>query len=86
MESQRTAFGTVLFGGFNKSDVYQYIEQLVMDHETVCKNYERRLKDCENERTELLNKIEVLENTCKELQTQKDALEEELKKQTEAEE
>ena len=63
MDSQRTAFGTVLFGGFNKEDVYKYIEQLVIDHKTVCKCYEHQISDL---KAEVASVSEELKNAAAE--------------------
>ena len=60
MDSQRTAFGTVLFGGFNKDDVYQYIEQLVIDHKTECKRYDHQIFDLESEIARMAKELEKI--------------------------
>lgn len=78
MDSQRTAFGTVLFGGFRKDAVYQYIEQLVMDHETTCKRYEHQKTDLELKLAEALKKQEELSVECEKLRGEKEMLEREI--------
>ena len=71
MESQRTAFGTVLFGGFQKEAVYKYIEQLMLDHETTCKRYELQMNDLNRELARMNAKIEELSERCEALQAEK---------------
>jgi len=78
MDSQRTAFGTVLFGGFKKEDVYKYIEQLVLDHKTECKRYEHQNSDLQLEISRIIEERSKITEECKKLKAENEALQAEL--------
>ncbi len=77
MDSQRTQFGTVLFGGFNKEDVYKYIEQLLIDHKNECKIFEHQAADLEAEIVRLSDEISKMTAECASLKDECSRLEEE---------
>lgn len=78
MDRQRTAFGTVLFGGFHKEDVYKYIEQLVIDHKTECKRYEHQNADLQLEISRITEELTRVSAECEKLKDEKLALQAEL--------
>lgn len=84
MENEKTAFGTVLFGGFHKESVYRYIEQLVADFELKQKDFERAKKDLEAELSIANQSIAKLESEAASLRAEKEALAEQLKQAQES--
>ncbi len=78
MENERTAFGTVMFGGFHKESVYRYIEQLVAEFELKQKEADRTKKDLEEELSKAKQTIEKLEADVDMLRAEKEELAEQL--------
>ncbi|MBE6915491.1 MAG: hypothetical protein E7471_02525 [Ruminococcaceae bacterium] len=84
MENERTAFGTVLFGGFHKESVYRYIEQLVADFELKQKEFDRAKKELEAQLSAANQNAAKLEAELGSLRAEKEALTEALKQAQEA--
>ncbi len=78
MENEKTAFGTVLFGGFHKESVYRYIEQLVADFELKQKEFDRAKKALEAELGAANQTIAELSAKAESLSAEKEALETQL--------
>ena len=78
MDQEKTAFGTVLFGGFHKESVYRYIEQLVADFELKQKEFDRIKKELEKELSVAKQSIAKLDADVALLRAEKEELAEQL--------